>query len=61
MTISVNSGLADYVISTPLTLLIEPIMHTIFMLFCCWSMTTVMSRRATQPSVPKGYVTAIYR
>lgn len=61
MNISVNSGLADYVISTPLMLPIQPIMHTIFTLLCCWSLTTVMSQRATQPSVHKGYVTAIYR
>lgn len=61
MNISVNSGLADYVISIPLVLLIGHVMHTVFVLLSCWSMTTVMSRRATQPSVHKGYVTVIYR
>jgi len=60
MNISVNSRLADYMISIPLVLLIQPVTHTVFVLLSCLSMTTVMSRRATQSSVHKGYVTAIY-
>lgn len=44
MNTSVTSGLAGCVTPTLLVSQIEPITHTTFMLFCSWSVTTVMSQ-----------------
>lgn len=47
MNISANSRLADYVISIPLMLLIQPIMHTI--------LTAVLLLEYDNSDEPKGY------